>query len=110
MKKDIFNHKERYLNWKSKIESSDIKEVSKENSDLIKRYIFDMENGLNVSVKSVKSARSYIRLNNLKQRLVFITRELKNRIKVNYLGDLTEEHVFKLFSEMKNGSMLGTKL
>jgi len=105
MKKDIFKHKEKYLNWKGRIENLDIKDLSKENSDLIKRYISDMENGLNVSVKSVKGARSYIRLNNLKQRVIFIAKELKSRIKVNYLGDLTEEHVFKFFSEMRNGTI-----
>jgi hypothetical protein len=44
MQKDIFKHKEKYLNWKNKTEDSVLKGLTKENSDLIKRYLSDMEN------------------------------------------------------------------
>ena len=87
MKVDVFKHKEKYLNWKRRIEKKDIEGISKENSDLIKRYIFDMEAGLNVANKSVKGARSHIRLNNLKQRLIFLTKGFEERSKINYLGN-----------------------
>jgi len=105
MKVDVFKHKERYLNWKRKFENSDIEGLTKENSDLVKRYIFDMENGLNVSIKSVKGSRSYIRLNNLKQRLIFLSKEFQDRLNISYLGDLTEEQIFKFFNGMRNGDI-----
>ena len=96
MKIDIFKHKERFLNWKKKFEKSNIENLTKENSDLIKRYIFDMEAGINVSTKSVKGSRSHIRLNNLKQRLIFLAKEFQERMNINYLGNLTEEELTKL--------------
>ena len=105
MKVDIFKHKERYLNWKNKFENSNIEGLTKENSDLVKRYVFDMENGLNVSVKSAKGSRSYIRLNNLKQRLIFLSKEFQERMNISYLGDLTEEQIFRYFNEMRNGEI-----
>ena len=75
MKLDPWKHKEKYLKWKNGIEGVGyIKGISKANSDLVLRYIFDMEVGINVSAKSVKGARSYIRLNNLKQRMIFLSK------------------------------------
>lgn len=105
MKIDVFKHKERYLNWKNKFEKSDIDGLTKENSDLVKRYVFDMESGLNVSVKSAKGSRSYIRLNNLKQRLIFLSKEFQERMKINYLGNLTEEQIFRYFNGMRSGEI-----
>lgn len=104
MKKDIFKHKERFLNWKKKFENKNLEGLSKQNSDLIKKYIFDMENGLNVSNESSKGSRSYIRLNNLKQRVGFIAGEFEKR-NINFLGELTEEDVFKFFNGMRNGEI-----
>jgi hypothetical protein len=54
-----------------------IEGISRENSDLILRYIFDMELGMNVSRKSAKGSRSYIRLNNLKQRMIFMSKRFE---------------------------------
>lgn len=105
MKIDIFKHKERYLNWKEKAQDSQLKGLSKRNSDLVKQYVFDMEKGLNVALKSNKGARSYIRLNNLIQRLCFMARELERRYNLNCLADITEEIVMDYFSGMRNGSV-----
>jgi hypothetical protein len=58
-----YKHKEVYLNWKKK---GVIEDVSKPNSDLIRQYILDMENGVNISSKNVKGGRSYARLNALR--------------------------------------------
>lgn len=105
MKRDIYKHEERYSNWKKKIKDTNIEGISKENSNLIKKYIFDMETGLNVAVKSVKGARSYIRLNNLKQRMIFMTKEIEQRLSVSFLGNLTEENITIFFNSMRNGQM-----
>ena len=105
MKIDTYKNKERYLKWKQDAEQSGIKGLLKENSDLILRYIFDMENGLNVHSKSIKGSRSYIRLNTLRVRLAFILKGLEADFSIKRLQDLTEEHLFKFFSSMRNGSI-----
>ena len=46
MKIDPYKHKEKYLDWKEKVKDG-IDGISKQNSDIILRYISDMENGLN---------------------------------------------------------------
>ncbi len=44
MKIDPYKHKERWENWKEKTNEG-IPEISKENSDIIRKYLFDMEKG-----------------------------------------------------------------
>ncbi len=63
MKIDPYNHEKRYKVWKAQVLEQGIQDISKQNSDIILQYVSDMEHGLNVSSKSVKGGRSYIRLN-----------------------------------------------
>ena len=74
MKIDPYNHKELYLGWKEHIKDK-IPDISKYNSDIILKYLNDMENGLNVALGSKKGSRSYIRLNSIKIRLIFLCRK-----------------------------------
>jgi len=104
MKIDIYKHKERYFNWKKKYEHSNIENISKKNSDTIKKYLFDMENGINISIMSQKGSRSYTRLNNLKQRLVFLAKGFEEKLNSD-LEELKEEGVFKFFNNMRNGEI-----
>ncbi len=103
MKIDPYKNKEKYLNWKERVKDG-IDEVSTANSSVILDYISDMENGLNVSSKSVKGPRSYVRLNNLKQRMVFLAKRLKQHCGFD-LADITEEHIIKFFNAMRNGTI-----
>ena len=103
MKIDPYKNKEKYLNWKEKVKDG-IDEVSTANSDIILEYISDMENGLNVSAKSVKGPRSYVRLNNLKQRMIFLAKHIKQHCNFD-LTDVTEEHIIKFFNAMRNGTI-----
>lgn len=105
MRIDIREHKKLYLNWKAKITNEDIDGISKDNSNLIKRYVFDMEAGINIASKSVKGSRSHIRLNNLRQRLIFMAKEIEQRLNVNYLANLTEVQIFQFFNGMRNGQI-----
>ena len=74
MKIDPYKHKERYQKWKEHSKEG-IQSISKVNSDLLLRYLADMEHGLNVSITSTKGARSFIRLNTIKEKgLFFITK------------------------------------
>ena len=74
MKIDPHNSKQTYLKWKNNLEG-DISGISKSNSDLIKKYINDMENGINISIVSIKGPRSYARLNSLRTRLIFFAKK-----------------------------------
>ena len=77
--------------------------VSKENSDLIKQYIGDMEKGMNVSSESLKGPRGFSRLNTIRDRMVFFSRNFEERYSVRKLTEITEEQLFAFFSDMKNG-------
>ena len=103
MKIDPYKHQEKFLNWKQKTKDG-IPEISKTNSDIILKYISDMENGLNVSSKSVKGPRSYIRLNNLRQRMTFLAKNIEQYYGVN-LPDISEEQIIKFFNAMRNGTI-----
>lgn len=103
MKIDPYKHKEKFLTWKEKVKNG-IPDISKQNSDIILQYISDMENGLNVSSKSVKGARSHIRLNNLRQRMIFLAKQFEHYCKVG-LTEINEERLFKLFNAMRNGTI-----
>ena len=103
MKIDPYKHNEVFLKWKNKTING-IDGISKANSDIILQYISDMENGLNVSSKSIKGPRSYIRLNNLRQRMIFLAKHLEQHYSVN-LVNLSEEQIVKFFNAMRNGTI-----
>lgn len=104
MKIDPYKHKERYLDWKEKVKSKGIKGLSQKNSNILIQYIFDMEVGINIASGSVKGGRSHIRLNNLKQRMVFLAKKFKERHNLD-LEDLTEDVLFSFFNDMRNGTL-----
>jgi len=70
VKIDPYKHKQRYEKWKERVLEQGISDISKINSDLISRYVFDMEKGINIAPGSVKGGRSYGRLNTIKDRLI----------------------------------------
>ena len=106
MKRDPYKHQEKYLLWKERIdEVGYIEGISKKNSEIILKYIFDMELGMNVSRKSAKGSRSYLRLNNLKQRMIFISKRLEAYYDLSCLTDLTEHQIIAFFSKMRSGEI-----
>jgi len=104
MKIDPYKHKEKYLNWKEKINGR-IPDISKDNSIIILRYLEDMENGLNISSTNQKGSRGYARLNNLKQRMIFMIKEFEERYNLMDLTQITEEQLHSFFSGMSNGAI-----
>ncbi|MBT7102467.1 tyrosine-type recombinase/integrase [archaeon] len=103
---DPYKHKERYEAWKERIDRVGfIEDISKINSKIILNYIFDMEIGINVSRVSVKGSRSYTRLNNIKQRMVFITKALERTYSLNDITLLQEKQIMSFFSKMRNGEI-----
>ena len=102
---DPYKHEQRYKTWKEKANTNGIQGISQKNSDLILKYLFDMENGLNVSVSSKKGARSYPRLNNLKQRLVFLSKEFEKRQGIDFIGNLNQGLITKYFNDLRSGEI-----
>lgn len=101
-KKDLFNHEGRYKKWKEQAEENGISGISPQNSKVLMAYIFDMEIGANVSSKGKKGARSYGRLNNLKQRMIQMARIIEKRSACD-ITTISEEELFSLFLDMRNG-------
>ena len=103
-KYDPYKNKEKYLAWKSKNQSA-ISGISKENSDITLQFLNDMESGLNIGLGSKKGARSFIRLNVLRQRLTALSKVFEQRYGLTKITDITEEQLFSFFSDMRNGTL-----
>jgi len=104
MKIDPYNHQESWTRWKNKVrELGGIPNTSRQNSEIILRYLQDMELGVNTSMKCKKGSRSFIRLNTLKQRLTFLSRKFETILKVNDMTKLTEQQICSFFVDMRNG-------
>ncbi|KKP29132.1 MAG: hypothetical protein UR15_C0022G0004 [Parcubacteria group bacterium GW2011_GWA2_31_28] len=102
MRIDPYNHQERYFKWKEKINSG-ISGLTESNAILLKKYLGDMEIGINVSSVSQKGPRGYNRLNNLRDKVIFFSRKFKELYNIEDLTNITEEHLFDFFSGMENG-------
>jgi len=104
MKIDPYKHKEKYLQWKKEI-NGEIPEISKHNSDLILKYLDNMENGLNISNSNKKGSRSYIRLSSLKLRLIFLSKQFAEKYNIKDITNITEEQLHTFFTGMRNGTI-----
>lgn len=105
MKIDPYKHKEKYLAWKNSINGK-IPDISEQNSTLILNYIFDMEQGLNVSSVSKKGCRSYIRLNDIKQRVIYFVKQFERRYNLTDITQTSERNLHEFFTGMRNGTIL----
>ena len=103
MKIDPYKHKERFLKWKGEVKEKGISDISKYNSDIILQYVTDMENGINVASSSVKGARSYIRLNTLRQKLRFFALKFKELYNLSKITEISENQLCCFFSDMRKG-------
>ena len=101
---DPYNHKERYLNWKKASENG-INGLSPQNQAILKRYLSDMENGLNIGTIK-RGARSFPRLNALRHRVIFTMNLLKKRFDLDYITEVNEQQLHDLFREMRSGVIL----
>jgi len=104
MKIDPYKHKEKYLSWKASFNGR-IPSISEVNSKILYEYILDMENGLNVASVSKKGARSYSRLNNIKQRLIFLIKQFEERYNLTDVTLVSERILHDFFTGMKNGAI-----
>lgn len=104
MRIDPYNHKEKYLAWKKRIGGT-IPGITPANSEIILKFLSDMEIGANVSAESVKGARSFNRLNTLRDKLSFFARNFESRFNLNKITDIKEEQLMGFFADMKSGEI-----
>jgi len=104
MKIDPYNHKASFLEWRKKCQKG-ISGISKADSDLILKYVDDMEKGLNVSSFSQKGSRSYSRLVTLKNRAIFFSKLFKELYGLEDITKIKEEQLISFFSDMRNGKL-----
>lgn len=102
--KDIYNNEKKYKYWLEEVSKYGIDGVSKKNSELIVNYVKDMEEGKNIAKGSKKGARSFVRLNSIRIRLVFLAKLLENR-KINDLEKLDVHKISELFNDMRTGRL-----
>ena len=105
MKIDPYNHEKRYKTWKVLISVFGIPDISKKNSDLILRYLYDMENGINISSTNKKGCRSYIRLNTLREKMIFFSKKFKELYDLDEITKISEEQLMLFFSQMRKGEI-----
>jgi len=104
MKIDPYKHQQKYSHWKAKIKGR-IPKLTKENSDLLLKYLNDMEIGINVGKGSKKGARSPIRLNTLRSKLGCMMKLLYETYNKRVITDISEENLHEYFSKMANGEI-----
>jgi hypothetical protein len=64
-----------------------------------------MEQGLNVATVSKKGSRSYARLCNLKQRLIFLSKLFETRYNLIDITAISERIIHEFFTGMRNGTI-----
>jgi len=101
---DPYKHEERYKRWQQEQDEA-IPDVTPFNAQIIRRFLRDMELGLNVSSTSKRGPRSYVRLNTLRVRIPALARRLSDRFGVAAITEVTEEQIHTLFSELRAGTI-----
>ncbi|MFA5061281.1 MAG: tyrosine-type recombinase/integrase [Candidatus Pacearchaeota archaeon] len=104
MKLDPYKHKENYLKWKENNKER-IPGVSSQNSEVILKYLSDMERGINIANGSVKGSRSHSRLISLKNRLIFFSNKFRELYELNDLTKINEDKIMEFFADMRNGAI-----
>ena len=104
MRRDDGVFRERYFDWKEKC-GKRIPGISEANSRVILSYINDMEFGLNIGRSSKKGGRSFNRLYNLQQRMIFVTKRLEKIYGIKDLTKLKERHLHEFFTGMRTGEI-----
>lgn len=106
MKVDLYNHEKKYHSWKEQASKVDYTEgdLTKKNSGILLKYIFDMEIGANVSLKNKKGGRSYARLNTIKQKLIQMMQRLQDR-KVVDITKVNENQIQEFFNDIRSGKI-----
>lgn len=103
MRRDPHHYQETYQRWKAGV-TGGIEGLSAQNAALLFAYLADMETGRNIAKGTRKGARSFARLNNIRQRLGFLMRAFEERFHVP-ITQVNEEQVHAYFGGMRAGTI-----
>jgi integrase len=101
---DPHNSQEEYRRWKER-NAAGIAGLSPENDQCVRRFLEDMERGMNIARGTRKGGRGYYRLGTLHTKLVWIARRLQDRSAVTVLTSVSEEELHALFGAMRSGEL-----
>lgn len=101
---DPYKQKETFLRWKDK-RDSELMDITADNRTLFFEYMNDMESGINVASSHRKGSRSYVRLNTIRIRIVYIIRTLENKYNIQKITDLSEDQAHQFFNSMRRGEI-----
>lgn len=105
MKADLYNHEARWERWKEEHKNKNIEGLTKTTSDLIKQYLYDMENGENVSTRNKRGGRSKSRLNKIAYTITWVCLRLREHYKVADITKATSKDLLELFRKMRSGEL-----
>ncbi len=100
---DPHQHEKFYMSWKNK--GMQLDGISKENAELLKQFLLDMEIGRNVNPVSKKGARSFGRLRTLKSKLQMLFRLFEENIGKYDVKQFEDKDALEFFNEMRKGKM-----
>ena len=101
---DPYKHKEKYLKWRSRFDE-EISDISPTNRELFNKYLLDMESGLNVSTFHKRGSRSYLRLNTIRTRILYLIRMFEFKLNLMDITKINEEQIHAHFLAMRNGGI-----
>jgi len=101
---DPHKNKQRWKAWKLKNHSG-ISGISEYNSEIILKYLNDMELGINISITNKKGSRSPTRLNSLKNRMVLLAKHFEKRYNLDKITNISEEQLIGFFTKMRSGEI-----
>ncbi len=104
MKIDPYKSEQAYRAWQRRNEKG-IPGLSRPNERLLRQFLRDMEQGINIGRGSRRGGRSYVRLNTLRTKLVVIAKLLRKLFGVQDMSAATEEQLHALFLAMRNGDI-----
>lgn len=105
---DPLKKRQLYETWKRKTKEG-VPGITKANSDLILKFVGEMELGINVSKLAKPGKRSPTRLHSLGYHLRRIAELVEQKYDKKCLKDLKREEVHHLFDDMKEGRILSKR-
>ena len=94
MKFDPYDHKRRFEEFEKK---ANIECISDSNSKIIIEYLDDMKIGMNTARKK---PLSYIRLNSIRQRIIWITKKMEEVYKLKKITEIEEKQAIAFFNDL----------
>ncbi len=104
VKRDVYYNAGGYKNWKERVLENGEEGISKENSELLKNHIFDMEIGINISNKNKKGGRTCGRMNFQRKKLRQIMRYFENR-GIKCITNVDEKSLLEWANGLYNGTI-----